>query len=109
MLDIADKFRALATSMLVKLWMAAFNRTLGNRIVPKRSSPRRRTPKASSPRAPGLGGGAYFADDRLLTSMAGQAGCGHLHLHQRHGLVRDAISPLLGQAPDPKLVQGNPR
>lgn len=52
--------------MLVKLWMAAFNRTLGDRIDSE-------TLIATAPGLQkrrhhlglGLGGGAYFADDRL--------------------------------------------
>ena len=56
----------LVLSMLVKFWMAAFNRALGNRIdsetliATAQDSKKRRHHLGL-----GLGGGTYFADDRL--------------------------------------------
>ena len=78
---------ALVLSMLVKFWMAAFNRTLGNRIDSET-----------------LIATAQDSKNDVITSASG-LGVGIFICISGMGLVRDAISPLLGQAPDPKLVQ----
>lgn len=97
---------ALATSMLVKLWMAAFNRTLGDRIdsetlIATAQDSKNDVITSGSVLAAALISQATGFD---LDGWAG-LGVGIFICISGMGLVRDAISPLLGQAPDPKLVQ----
>ena len=102
---------ALATSMLVKLWMAAFNRTLGDRIDSETLIATARDSKTmSSPRAQSWWQ-RLFRRRPALTSMAGRAGRGHLHLHQRHGHGARRHQPTAGKkaAPDPSSSGKIPR
>lgn len=92
--------------MLVKLWMAAFNRTLGNRIdsetlIATAQDSKNDVITSGSVLAAALISQATGFD---LDGWAG-LGVGIFICISGMGLVRDAISPLLGQAPDPKLVQ----
>ena len=97
---------ALATSMLVKLWMAAFNRTLGDRIdsdtlIATAQDSKNDVITSGSVLVAALISQTTGFD---LDGWAG-LGVGIFICISGLGLVRDAISPLLGQAPDPKLVQ----
>lgn len=97
---------ALILSMLVKFWMAAFNRTLGNRIdsetlIATAQDSKNDVITSSSVLAAALISQTTGFD---LDGWAG-LGVGIFICISGMGLVRDAISPLLGQAPDPKLVQ----
>lgn len=101
---------ALVLSMLVKFWMAAFNRTLGNRIdsetlIATAQDSKNDVIASASVLAAALVSQTTGFD---LDGWAG-LGVGIFICISGMGLVRDAISPLLGQAPDPKLVQANPR
>ena len=91
---------ALATSMLVKLWMAAFNRTLGNRIdsetlIATAQDSKNDVITSGSVLAAALISQATGFD---LDGWAG-LGVGIFICISGMGLVRAAISPLLGQAP----------
>ena len=97
---------ALATSMLVKLWMAAFNRTLGNRIDSETLIATAQDSKNDVITSGSVLMAALISQTTGfdLDGWAG-LGVGIFICISGMGLVRDAISPLLGQAPDPKLVQ----
>lgn len=97
---------ALATSMLVKLWMAAFNRTLGNRIDSETLIATAQDSKNDVITSGSVLVAALISQTTGfdLDGWAG-LGVGIFICISGMGLVRDAISPLLGQAPDPKLVQ----
>ena len=97
---------ALVLSMLVKLWMAAFNRALGNRIDSETL-----IATAQDSKNDVITSGAVLTAALIsqttgfdLDGWAG-LGVGIFICISGMGLVRDAISPLLGQAPSPKLVQ----
>ena len=97
---------ALATSMLVKLWMAAFNRTLGDRIDSETLIATAQDSKNDVITSGSVLVAALISQTTGfdLDGWAG-LGVGIFICISGMGLVRDAISPLLGQAPDPKLVQ----
>lgn len=97
---------ALATSMLVKLWMAAFNRTLGDRIDSETLIATAQDSKNDVITSGSVLVAALISQTTGfdLDGWAG-LGVGIFICISGLGLVRDAISPLLGQAPDPKLVQ----
>lgn len=95
----------LLVSILVKLWMAAFNRRLGRLIA----SPALEATAADS-RNDVISTGAVLAATVLqmafgwrLDGWMGLAVALFI-LYSGWGLVKDAIAPLLGQAPDPALV-----
>ena len=96
----------LVLSIVVKLWMAAFMRTMGQRIASE-------TLAATSvdSRNDCISTGAVLACAVLsqvtgvdLDGWAGLA-VGAFILWSGVGLVRDTINPLLGQAPSPELVE----
>ena len=97
---------ALAASMLVKLWMAAFNRTLGDRIDSETLIATAQDSKNDVITSGSVLVAALISQTTGfdLDGWAG-LGVGVFICISGLGLVRDAISPLLGQAPDPKLVQ----
>ena len=97
---------ALATSMLVKLWMAEFNRALGNRIDSETLIATAQDSKNDVITSGSVLAAALISQTTGfdLDGWAG-LGVGIFICISGMGLVRDAISPLLGQAPDPKLVQ----
>ena len=97
---------ALTTSMLVKLWMAAFNRTLGDRIDSETLIATAQDSKNDVITSGSVLVAALISQTTGfdLDGWAG-LGVGIFICISGMGLVRDAISPLLGQAPDPKLVQ----
>ena len=97
---------ALATSMLAKLWMAAFNRTLGDRIDSETLIATAQDSKNDVITSGSVLVAALISQTTGfdLDGWAG-LGVGIFICISGMGLVRDAISPLLGQAPDPKLVQ----
>ena len=97
---------ALAASMLVKLWMAAFNRTLGDRIDSETLIATAQDSKNDVITSGSVLAAALISQTTGfdLDGWAG-LGVGVFICISGMGLVRDAISPLLGQAPDPKLVQ----
>ena len=96
----------LALSILVKLWMALFNKRIGARI---NSSTLMATAADSRNDVIATAAvlAATLASEFLGINLDGWAGLGVgiFICISGMGLVRDAISPLLGQAPDPKLVQ----
>ena len=97
---------ALILSMLVKFWMAAFNRTLGNRIDSETLIATAQDSKNDVITSGSVLAAALISQTTGfdLDGWAG-LGVGIFICVSGMGLVRDAISPLLGQAPDPKLVQ----
>ena len=95
---------ALVLSMLVKFWMAAFNRTLGNRIDSETL-----IATAQDSKNDVIATAAVLACSVIahLTGLALDAWVG-LAVGAYIGwsgfeLIRDTVSPLLGQAPDPAL------
>ena len=96
----------LVLSILVKLWMAAFNRSLGRRI----SSDTLEATSVDS-RNDVISTAAVLACAAIsqvtglqLDGWAGLA-VGIFIVWSGVGLVRDTVSPLLGQAPSPELVE----
>ena len=96
----------LAVSILVKLWMMAFNATLGARIS---SSTLKAT--AADSRNDVVTTGAVLAASLVSAwtgvDLDGWAGLvvGAFIVVSGVGLVRDTVDPLLGDAPDPALVR----
>ena len=96
----------LAASILVKFWMAAFNRRVGKLI---RSATLEAT--AADSRNDVISTGAVLIAT-LLQMRFGWNLDGYMGLAvavfilwSGWGLVKDSIAPLLGQTPDPELVQ----
>ena len=95
----------LSVSILVKLWMAAFNRKLGRLIA----SPALEATAADS-RNDVISTGAVLTATLLQMAFHWQLdgwmglAVALFILYSGWGLVKDAIAPLLGQAPDPELV-----
>lgn len=95
----------LSVSILVKLWMAAFNRKLGRLIA----SPALEATAADS-RNDVISTGAVLIATLLQMAFRWQLdgwmglAVALFILYSGWGLVKDAIAPLLGQAPDPELV-----
>lgn len=95
----------LSVSILVKLWMAAFNRKLGRLIA----SPALEATAADS-RNDVISTGAVLIATLLQMAFHWQLdgwmglAVALFILYSGWGLVKDAIAPLLGQAPDPELV-----
>ena len=95
----------LLVSILVKLWMAAFNRRLGRLIS---SSALEAT--AADSRNDVISTGAVLVATLLQMAFSWQLdgwiglAVAVFILYSGWGLVKDAIAPLLGQAPDPALV-----
>ena len=98
----------LCAAILVKLWMFHFNRTLGRRIG---------SAAMGAPAADSLSDAAATSAVLLGTLVGGLTG---LHIDGWVGLLvaafilragwgaaRDTLDPLLGQSPDPKLVEDN--
>ena len=96
----------LIASMLVKLWMAAFNRKLGHRIDSETL-----VATAADSKNDVLTTGAVLVAAAISQSagidLDGWAGLGVglFVCISGLGLIRDAVSPLLGQAPSPELVE----
>ena len=98
-------FAILAASILVKMWMAVFNRTLGRRI----HSPALEATYADS-RNDVVATAAVLAAALVahftglnLDGWMGLAVAAFI-LYSGIGLIKDTSDPLLGQAPDPELV-----
>jgi len=95
----------LSVSILVKLWMAAFNRKLGRLIA----SPALEATAADS-RNDVISTGAVLIATLLQMAFRWQLdgwmglAVALFILYSGWGLVKDATAPLLGQAPDPELV-----
>lgn len=96
----------LVMSIVVKLWMAAFNKGLGDRIDSETLIATAQDSKND----------AIATAAVLLTSIIGQftgvnldawAGLavGGYIIYSGVELIKDTIDPLLGEAPDPKLVE----
>lgn len=96
----------LVLSMLVKLWMMAFNRRIGRRI-----SSETLEATAIDSRNDVVATGAVLASAiiSVLTGfdLDGWAGLavGAFIVWSSIGLIRDTVNPLLGTAPDPALVE----
>ena len=100
----------LVLSIAVKLWMAAFNRSIGRRI---NSDTLEAT--AVDSRNDVISTAAVLACACIsratgvdLDGWAGLA-VGAFICWSGVGLLRDTVSPLLGQAPSPELVEHDPR
>ena len=96
----------LVLSIAVKLWMAAFNRTLGERI-----SSEALQATAVDSRNDCISTGAVLASS-VVAHLSGLnldgwvgAAVGAFIIWSGIGLVRDTVNPLLGQAPSPELVE----
>lgn len=97
----------LAVSILVKLWMALFNRSMGRAI-----SSQTLEATAADSRNDVISTTAVLAAALLshftsweLDGWMGLAVALFI-LYSGFGLVKDTLDPLLGRAPDPELVQG---
>ena len=96
----------LVLSILVKFWMAAFNRSIGNRID---SETLRAT--AIDSRNDVIATSVVLVCAVISTAtgvdLDGWVGIavGIFILLSGIGLIRDTVNPLLGQTPDPKLVE----
>ena len=95
----------LAVSILVKLWMALFNYTVGKKIE---SSTLQAT--AADSRNDVISTGAVLLAT-ILQMVFGWKIDGWIGLavaifilYSGWGLIKEAVAPLLGQAPDPELV-----
>lgn len=96
----------LVLSILVKLWMAAFNRTIGRRI-----SSTTLEATAVDSRNDVITTSVVLAC-AILSSLTGMdldgwvgIAVGAFIVYSGALLVRDTVNPLLGQAPDPELVE----
>ncbi|WP_343209333.1 cation diffusion facilitator family transporter [Anaerolentibacter hominis] len=95
----------LACAILVKLWMAAFNRRMGRTIHSQTLMA-----TAADSRNDVISTGAVLIAALIshFTSLEldGFMGLGValFILYSGFGLIKDTLSPLLGQAPDPELV-----
>ena len=96
----------LVLSIVVKLWMAAFNRTIGRRIDSETLQA-----TAVDSRNDVISTAAVLASAAIshafgiqLDGIAGTA-VGLFIVWSGIGLVRDTVNPLLGQAPSPELVE----
>lgn len=96
---------ALVASMLVKLWMAAFNRALGRKI-----SSETLAATAADSRNDVITSAAVLAA-AIVSATAGVdldgwtgLAVGIFICWSGFGLVKDAVSPLLGRVPDPELI-----
>ncbi len=96
----------LVLSIVVKLWMAAFNRTIGRRIDSETLQA-----TAIDSRNDVISTAAVLASAAIshafgiqLDGIAGTA-VGLFIVWSGIGLVRDTVNPLLGQAPSPELVE----
>lgn len=96
----------LALSILVKLWMALFNKRIGARI---NSSTLMATAADSRNDVIATAAvlAATLASEFLGINLDGWAGLavGAFIIYSGAELVRDTIDPLLGKAPDPEFVQ----
>ena len=97
---------ALVASMLVKLWMAAFNRSLGQKIssetlMATAQDSRNDVITSAAVLAAGMASQLMGFD---LDGWAGLA-VGIFICWSGFGLVRDAVDPLLGRVPDEKLIE----
>ena len=96
----------LGVSILVKLWMSGFNRSIGRRIGSAALEA-----AAADSRNDVISTGAVLIATLLgrftALPLDGWMGLGVavFILLSGAGLIRDTIDPLLGQAPDPKLVE----
>lgn len=96
----------LVVSILVKLWMAAFNRQVGKQIgssvLEATAADSRNDVIATS--AVLVATLAQMIFDWQLDGWIGLAVAAFI-LYSGWGLVKEAIAPLLGQAPDPEMVR----
>ena len=96
----------LVVSILVKLWMAAFNRRVGKEIgssvLEATAADSRNDVIATS--AVLVATLAQMIFDWQLDGWIGLAVAAFI-LYSGWGLVKEAIAPLLGQAPDPEMVR----
>lgn len=96
----------LVVSILVKLWMAAFNRQVGKEIgssvLEATAADSRNDVIATS--AVLVATLAQMIFDWQLDGWIGLAVAAFI-LYSGWGLVKEAIAPLLGQAPDPEMVR----
>ncbi len=96
----------LVLSILVKLWMAAFNRTIGRRI-----SSTALEATATDSRNDAISTAVVLICAIISTQtgldLDGWAGMavGAFIVYSGAQLVRDTVNPLLGQAPDPATVE----
>lgn len=96
----------LALSIAVKLWMAAFNRTLGKRIgseTLQATAVDSRNDVIST--AAVLASAVVSQATGIQLDGAAGAAVGAFIVWSGIGLVRDTVNPLLGQAPSPELVE----
>ncbi len=96
----------LGASVLVKLWMMAFNRRLGALIDSKpliATAADSRNDVITTLAVMGAALISHFAGVELDGWMG--LGVAAFILYSGFGLIKDTLDPLLGQAPDPELVQ----
>ncbi|MHC1787123.1 MAG: cation diffusion facilitator family transporter [Christensenellales bacterium] len=96
----------LAAAILVKLWMAAFYRKVGRRIdsqtlIASAADSRNDVITTAAVLVAALA--SHFLKLEL-DGYIGLAVAAYI-LYSGYGLVRDTLDPLLGKAPDPRLVQ----
>ena len=96
----------LLLSIVVKLWMAAFNRSIGRRIdseTLQATAVDSRNDVISTAAVLLSSVVAHYADIQL-DGIVGAA-VGVFIIWSGIGLVRDTVNPLLGEAPSPELVE----
>ncbi|HJD21446.1 MAG TPA: cation diffusion facilitator family transporter [Candidatus Gemmiger faecigallinarum] len=96
----------LLASILVKLWLSAFNRTVGRRIHSETllaTAADSRNDVVSTAAVLVASIVAYYTGFDRLDGIMGLAVAAFI-LYSGVGLVRDTLDPILGAAPDPELV-----
>ena len=97
----------LLASILVKLWLSAFNRTVGRRIHSETllaTAADSRNDVISTAAVLVASIAAYYTGFDRLDGIMGLAVAAFI-LYSGVGLVRDTLDPILGAAPDPELVE----
>ncbi len=97
----------LLASILVKLWLSAFNRTVGRRIHSETllaTAADSRNDVISTAAVLVASIVAYYTGFDRLDGIMGLAVAAFI-LYSGVGLVRDTLDPILGAAPDPELVE----
>ena len=97
----------LVVSILVKLWMSTFNREIGSRIKSETliaTAADARNDVITTAAVLAAAVLAHFTGIDRIDGLMG-VGVALFILYSGIGLVRDTISPLLGAAPDPELIE----
>lgn len=97
----------LAVSIVVKLWMSGFNRTIGNAIQSETllaTAADARNDVLSTAAVLVAALATHFTGINRIDGLMGLGVAGFI-LYSGAGLVHDTLRPILGAAPDPALVE----